>query len=307
MNIRGIVDNEEITKIDNKQNVTNELNISLPNNKSDLTNSKKLNSEREQILRKVSEPESDNENTISINILNSKPNKPKFLSLDIRSNSKKKLEFQGNSDNSNSKKSKDNTNFVETKKNSYEENKTNSNKNNPNINNQGKNYLNFDYDFLSLSDIDFESEKDFQFLGFMAKKKLMLSSTLLARSFYSFNSNAEEIFYINGGKRIKSRLFIEENKLSIFNSSTNFSLQNSKYFPIVNLDFDFITAEMILNIESLSFRIVVLCSEKHFSFYIPDKTVYLSITKKINIIIKNSRGYKVNLVSIPLRKEFYKV
>jgi hypothetical protein len=163
------------------------------------------------------------------------------------------------------------------------------------------------YDFLSISEIDFESEKDFKFIGFMKKKKIDLESDQDMGYLYKYNSEGENVLYIKNRKKFKIRLFLEINKLTCFNYMTDLNSKNGKFYPIINLDFDYISSKIYIDIENLTFRILTLGYDEIFTFSLQSKTAFQKIVNKINLIIKNSNGYKNNLLSVVKRKEFYKV
>jgi len=279
----------ENLKIKNK-NSFHEINNSLPNSKVDLIIEKNIKLGNEDLLNKIGQKNHEDNSSVS--------NEDKNIDICVNLNSKiNRLEHVESSENenSNTKKDNSNTNIVETKKNyshdSHEKSKRDI----------------YDYDFLSLSEIDFDREKDFRFFGYMIKKKLDLESDNDFDSIYNYDTGNENVFYVQNGRRIKIRLFLESNKITAFNQMTDFKLKNAKYFPIVNLDLDFLTVKIYLDVESCTFKIFTLGSNEYFSFFIPNKSAFEKIANKVNLLIHNSKGYKTNLFTIALRKEFYKV
>ena len=198
-----------------------------------------------------------------------------------------------NSENSISNKEKS-TNFIYTKK-------------SPSKNNKKKidNYL---CDYLSLSDIDIESDLiSFNFKKFISKIQTKNSMDYNIENLINLDSGNEEIFYYDNSNKIKSRIFLEKNKITVFNFSTNFTLRNAKFFPILNLDFDFLTIDLIMDLKNLKFRICILGNDKEFKFHIPNEDFFLKVSNKIYLILQNSNGYKNNLISICLRNDFFRV
>lgn len=191
------------------------------------------------------------------------------------------------SENSNSK--KDNTNYIESKK-SVSQDKSERN----------------DLE-LSLSQIEFEYERDYKFYTFMYYKKYNLRHEYDLEDNLCFDTNKEDICIFDENKKIKCRIFMEQNKISVFNSQTNFLSKNSKHFPILNLDFDFLTSNFLMDIENLILRICIVGHDKVFKFQISNKKFYNIFSCRLNLIIQNSEGYKKCLVSVCLRKDFYKV
>lgn len=333
MKISGDI-NQEINKKIAEQNISKEINNSLPNSKNDLLTSKTLNLETDDILHRISQFEykyngNNDENSIDIkndsNNNNNKNSIPQvYWSLKTKSNPNNIIKIIESSEDSTSKESKENTNFIESKnaisfkeKNLLSENKSNNNNNksadddNTNTNNFNSinNHNNSEYfKTLSISDIQIDAKRELRFSELMErKKKELFSIDYVTNNLYKYDSKQSQINYNEAKKKIKIRLFLEENKLTAFNSSTNFSLKSYKYFPLVNLDFDFLTAELLMDTEDLNLRIVVLASNRAFTFNIPDENHFFSIANKINTIIKNSKGFTANLLGITLRKDFYKV
>lgn len=277
---------EESQKM-NKKNTSRETNLSMPNSKVDLIVDRNGKFDNDDYLKKISET-NYKENSTTINF-------PKTIELNLNKNICENLEDEDNSYNivSNfSKKGKTNENFIECKK-----IKTNEVSQKENI----------DYDFLSLSDIDFHSERDFRFIGFMSRKKLDLKSDFDMGHIFNYDSATESIIMIIEGKKVKVRLFLQANRLTAFNFLTDFKSMNAKFFPIANLDFDFIRANIFIDVEKSIFRIMTFGNDVYFSFSIANKASFQTIANKVNFLIQNSKGYKNAILSVALRKEFYKV
>ncbi len=280
-----VIQDEETVK--NKKNQElKDINLSLPNSKIELMIENKLNLEKEEFLKKITVNENENKTLC---------NNPQKI-LEICLNSNLKIEEYNKDKVSYSNK---NINPI----NNYTESKINFVNSNENLK---KNNIE-NYDFLSISEIDFESEKDFKFIGFMKKKKIDLESDQDMGYLYKYNSEGENVLYIKNRKKFKIRLFLEINKLTCFNYMTDLNSKNGKFYPIINLDFDYISSKIYIDIENLTFRILTLGYDEIFTFSLQSKTAFQKIVNKINLIIKNSNGYKNNLLSVVKRKEFYKV
>jgi len=286
MKINSFGSKEESHKI-NKNNISRETNLSMPNSKVDLIIDKYGKFDQDDYLKKISET-NDKENTTTIVL-------PKNIVFHLNNNESKKLKEAENSDNwhsNNSKKDNANSNFFGSKK----DNK-----------NEKAEKQNIDYDFLSISDIVFDSEKDFRFIGFMSRKKLELEKDFDMGHIYKYDSGSEKILINLDGRKVKVKLFLEANKFTAFNLMTDFKSGNAKFFPIVNLDFDFISARIFIDVEKKIFRIITLGNDTVFNFTIQNKASFLTIANKVSLLIKNSKGYTNAILSMALRKEFYKV
>jgi hypothetical protein len=169
--------------------------------------------------------------------------------------------------------------------------------------------------FLSLSDIEFESfikEKDNK--NSKSKFSIFMNMKKYGKNYQNdlkiieYDSIKEEIYLIINKKKIKIRLFIKSNCITAFNFSTNFSLNNSEFYPLINLDFDFLTAEFFVekNINSINLFILGY-NNKKFCFIIPNDKLFEKIIYLIQLILHNSKGYEENILTIVKRKEFYKV
>lgn len=282
-----------------KKNTSRETNISMPNSKVDLIIDKNGKFYQDDYLKKISEL-NEKENLVSINL-------PKSEDLYLKQKNKCQiLKVAESSENRNSNNNYKNNIFIKDKENTntnlIESQKTIINNNEKS---KKENYIN--YDFLSISDIDFDSEKDFNFIGFMSRKKLDIDNEYSMVNIYNFDSASEAVWLILDGRKIKVRLFLEANKFTAFNHMTDFKRSNAKFFPIVNLDFNFLSSQVFLELEKRLFRIAILGSDTVFTFYVPDKAGFLAIVNKVNLIVQNSKGYKSVILSVALRKEFYKV
>ena len=269
MNINSFNDNEK-NKLNNRS--TN-ISITNPNSNIELM----LGRDVEDVFKYLTENENKEIDKKENNIKNKE---------NITQNYFNKYENY-NSENSNSK--KDNTNYIESKK-SLSQDKSEQN----------------DLE-LSLSQIEFEYERDYKFYTFMYYKKYNLRHEYEIEDNFILDTNKEEIYIFDGNKKIKCRIFMEQNKISVFNIQTNFFSKNSKHFPIINLDFDFLTSNFLMDLENLIFRICIVGHNKVFKFHIPNIKFYNIFSCRLNLIIQNSEGYKKCLVSVSLRKDFYKV
>lgn len=79
------------------------------------------------------------------------------------------------------------------------------------------------------------------------------------------------------------------------------------YHPIVNLDFNLLTANVTINKQGGSvFSIYILGSKQVFKFRIVNKEIFERTIFFINTAIKFSNGFKTNIIGISLRHNFYK-
>jgi hypothetical protein len=96
-------------------------------------------------------------------------------------------------------------------------------------------------------------------------------------------------------------LYLEPNMMRAINPK-----DKNEYHPHVILDFDQVTADMTIHRESQQFRIQVLGYRSSFVFR-TKKEVFDTTIMHVYQYIKASRGRRVNLCGVSLRRDFYKV
>jgi hypothetical protein len=96
-------------------------------------------------------------------------------------------------------------------------------------------------------------------------------------------------------------IFLEPNLIKAFNPG-----DTNEYYPLVNLDFDMVSANLTIQKEQHQFRIQVLGSNYNFVFR-TKKHIFNTIIMYVHQFIKSSRGNLLNLCGISLRKDFFKV
>lgn len=105
------------------------------------------------------------------------------------------------------------------------------------------------------------------------------------------------------------QVFIKLNNISItaFNIKTNLNIISGEYFPIMHLNFNSVSSVLFIDDNNLSSKICVLGSEKAFILKFLDKRFFIDFNQALNQIIKRSIGYNMNLYSVTLMRDFYKV
>jgi hypothetical protein len=169
--------------------------------------------------------------------------------------------------------------------------------------------------FLSLSEIEFDcfilendnKKRKSNFSLFMDMKKYE-DNYQKDIKIIEYDSNKEDIYLLIDKKKIKIRLFLKSNCLTAFNFLTNFSIKNSDFYPLINLDFDFLSAEFLVEKNTNSINLFILgYNNKKFSIIIPNNNLFEKLIYILQLIIYNSKGYQRNILTIVKRKEFYKV
>lgn len=140
-----------------------------------------------------------------------------------------------------------------------------------------------------------------------------------------------EVEYKEGGIFRKYKLEVAENRLLIVryihrvnksNSDNNNDSQNKAseskpinqsnkvlmedyYYPILALDFNFITAGMTVIREQMELSIYVLGSDLVFRMRVNNKEIYDKMINAITISISTSKGAKMNLLAVTIRHNWH--
>lgn len=156
----------------------------------------------------------------------------------------------------------------------------------------------------SIGTMEFIEEDDinvgFKTLDYLDMKKIRLEKEFfkmikLVTSFAEFKENL--LYY-------QVKLVVEPNRIAAFNTKCKEEYTNE---PYVVLDFDYISAKLLISRKKNKFRILVLGTDKEFHFKVSNKELFERVIISLNFIIENSRGAKTNLLGVSKRKDFHKV
>lgn len=104
------------------------------------------------------------------------------------------------------------------------------------------------------------------------------------------------------------KVIIEATRILVYEySMKSTNTLSEKYYPLVVLDFNQVSAGVKVKPKSKKFCILVLGSDKKFKFRTSSQEIYENTLLHLNYYIENSLGAKSNLFGVSLRKDFYKV